>query len=56
MMLSSKASWVEVQAKRKDRTFDEYPDESRAMASASEAGSQELNAAQVQRFFYLILT
>ena len=28
MMLSSKASWVEVQAKRKDRTFDEYPDES----------------------------
>lgn len=30
MMLASKASWVEVQAKRKDKKFDEYPDESLA--------------------------
>jgi hypothetical protein len=30
MMLGSKASWVEVQGKRKDKQFDEYPDESLA--------------------------
>jgi len=30
MMLASKASWVEVQVKRGDRKFDEYPDESLA--------------------------
>lgn len=30
MMLASKPSWVEVQAKRKDKKFDEYPDESLA--------------------------
>ncbi|MDQ3195045.1 MAG: GFA family protein [Pseudomonadota bacterium] len=27
MMLGSKASWVKVQAKRKDRKYDDYPDE-----------------------------
>lgn len=30
MMLGSKASWVEVQTKRKDQRFDEYPLESLA--------------------------
>lgn len=30
MMLASKASWVEVKAKRKNKKFDEYPDESLA--------------------------
>jgi hypothetical protein len=30
MMLSSKASWVPVQASLGDRCFDEYPDESLA--------------------------
>ena len=30
MMLASKAAWVEVQTKRRDKTFDEYPDESLA--------------------------
>jgi hypothetical protein len=30
MMLASKANWVEVQAKRNDKKFDEYPDESLA--------------------------
>lgn len=30
MMLGSKAGWVEVQAKRKDKKFDEYPNESLA--------------------------
>ena len=27
-MLGSKAGWIEVQAKRRDRKFDEYPEES----------------------------
>ena len=30
MMLASKATWVEVQVKRQDRRFDDYPDKSLA--------------------------
>jgi hypothetical protein len=51
MMLASKASWVKVQKKRKDKTFDEYPDESLArwhrrldlVADDGSAGSNDMD-------------